>query len=90
MIDLMFIAFRLNTSRMRLIPLVNCQGFIAIVTRMAVKFDGVPETLDEYTLGVDYEHVHRDAEHEHEEMPEYRMVCLHGLSAVCHTLRPSI
>ncbi len=27
----MFIAFRLNTSRMRLIPLVYCQGFIAML-----------------------------------------------------------
>ena len=142
MIDLMSIAFRLNTSRMRLILLVVCQGFIAMLdqslraaqsiplntaegnskrslkdrarfldiargsalecaaiqdvlvvsgglnrelsfelksqlarivamlTRMAMKFDGVSETLDEYTWGVDYEHEHRDAEHEHEEMPD--------------------
>ena len=41
-----------------------------MLTRMANKFDGVSETLDEYTLTVDYEHEHRDAEHEHEGMPE--------------------
>ncbi len=43
---------------------------VAMLTRMAMKFDGVSETLDEYTWGGDYEHEHRDAEHEHEEMPE--------------------
>lgn len=43
---------------------------VAMLTRMAGKFGGVSETLDECTLGVDYEHEHRDAEHEHEEMAE--------------------
>ena len=43
---------------------------VAMFTRMAMKFDGVSDSLVEYTLGVDYEHEHRDAEHEHEEMPE--------------------
>ena len=43
---------------------------VAMLTRMAMKFDGVSDSLVEYTLGVDYEHEHRDAEHEHEEMPE--------------------
>ena len=41
-----------------------------MLTRMAMKFDGVSDSLVEYPLGVDYEHEHRDAEHEHEEMPE--------------------
>ena len=40
-----------------------------MLTRMAMKFDGVSDSLVEYTLGVDYEHEHRDAEHEHEEVP---------------------
>ena len=35
-----------------------------------MKFDGVSDSLVEYTLSLDYEHEHRDAEHEHEEMPE--------------------
>jgi four helix bundle protein len=43
---------------------------VAMLTRMAMKFDGVSESLSEYTLGIDYEHEHRDAEHEHEEEPE--------------------
>ena len=45
-----------------------------MLTRMAMKFDGVSDSLVEYTLGVDYEHEHRDAEHEHEEMPEQSYV----------------
>jgi four helix bundle protein len=43
---------------------------VAMLTRMALKFDGVLESPGEYPAGVDYEHEHRDAEHEHEEMPE--------------------
>ncbi len=35
-----------------------------------MKFDGVSDSMVEYNLGVDYEHEHRVAEHEHEEMPE--------------------
>ncbi len=48
---------------------------VAMLTRMAMKFDGVSESLGEYTVGIDYEYEYRDAEHEHEEMPEH----LHGL-----------
>ena len=40
---------------------------VAMLTRMAMKFDGISEPLSEYTSGNDYEHEHRDAEHEHEE-----------------------
>ena len=43
---------------------------VSMLTRMAMKFDGVSESLSEYTHGIDYEHEHRDAEHEHEELPE--------------------
>lgn len=43
---------------------------VVMLTRMAIKFDGISETLDECTSGVDYEHEHRNAEHEHEEMSE--------------------
>jgi four helix bundle protein len=43
---------------------------VAMLTKMAMKFDGVSESLSEYTLGIDYEHEHRDAEHEHEVEPE--------------------
>lgn len=41
---------------------------VAMLTRMAMKFDGVSETQCEYSLGDDYEHEHRDAEHEHGEV----------------------
>jgi hypothetical protein len=37
---------------------------------MAIEFDGVSESLSEYTTDVDYEHEHRDAEHEHAKKPE--------------------
>ncbi len=40
-----------------------------MLTRMAMKFDGVSERPSEYTHVVDHEHEHRDAEHEHEEEP---------------------
>jgi len=43
---------------------------VAMLTRMAMKFDGVSESMGVYTTRDDYEHEHRDTEHEHEEMPE--------------------
>lgn len=48
---------------------------VAMLTRMAMKFDGVAECDVEYHTEVDYEHEHRFAEHEHEvgseETPEH-------------------
>ncbi len=41
-----------------------------MLTRMAMRFDGVAVPEIEYALGIDCEHEHRDAEHEHEEEPE--------------------
>ena len=38
---------------------------VAMLTRMAMKFDGVSESLSEYNRSGDYEH-----EHEHDEEPE--------------------
>jgi four helix bundle protein len=43
---------------------------VAMLTRMAMKFDSVSESSREYNHSSDYEHEHRDAEHEHEEEPE--------------------
>ncbi len=43
---------------------------VAMRTRMAMKFDGVLESLSDYNQSVDYEQEHRDAEHEQEEEPE--------------------
>ncbi|WP_168564959.1 four helix bundle protein [Crateriforma spongiae] len=39
---------------------------VAMLTRMAMKFDGVAETSAGYQAGVDYDYEHRFAEHEHE------------------------
>ncbi len=43
---------------------------VAMLTRMAMKFDGVSESLGEYTTPNDYDHEHRDAEHEHDKESE--------------------
>ncbi|TWT56622.1 four helix bundle protein [Allorhodopirellula solitaria] len=43
---------------------------VSMLTRMAMKFDGVREPSVDYELGNDYEHEHPDAEHEHERKPE--------------------
>lgn len=43
---------------------------VAMLTRMAIKFDGVSEPSSEYRPSGDHEHEHRNAEHEHEEEPE--------------------
>jgi len=48
---------------------------VSMLTRMAMKFDGVAESTVDYAAEFDYEHEHRDAEHEHEfeEQPEPRI-----------------
>ena len=38
---------------------------VAMLTRMAMKSDGVKEPSLDYAVVIDYEHEHRDAEHEH-------------------------
>ena len=43
---------------------------VAMLTRMAMKFDGVSESLSVYNQSADYEHEHRDAEHEYDQEPE--------------------
>ena len=43
---------------------------VSMLTRMAMKFDGVKEPSLNYPVAIDYEHEHRDAEHEHEREPE--------------------
>lgn len=45
---------------------------VSMLTRMAMKFDGVVESKVDYSVAFDYQHEHRDAEHEHEieEQPE--------------------
>ena len=42
---------------------------VAMLTRMAMKFDGVSETLSEYNPSGDYDYEH-EHEHEHDEEPE--------------------
>ncbi|TWU35201.1 hypothetical protein Q31b_52970 [Novipirellula aureliae] len=39
---------------------------VAMLTRMAMKFDGVAESGVEYHADIDYDYEHRFAEHEHE------------------------
>jgi len=39
---------------------------VAMLTRMAMKFDGVAESRAEYNAGIDCDYEHRFAEHEHE------------------------
>lgn len=43
---------------------------VAMLTRMAMKFEGVSESSSEYNQFSEHEHEHRDAEHEHEKEPE--------------------
>ncbi|TWT94935.1 four helix bundle protein [Neorhodopirellula pilleata] len=43
---------------------------VSMLTRMAIKFDGVKEPSYNYLVAIDYEHEHREAEHEHERKPE--------------------
>ena len=43
---------------------------VAMLTKMAMKFDGVREPSGNYIVAIDYQHEHRDAEHEHEREPE--------------------
>ena len=43
---------------------------VAMLTRMAMKFDGVSESLSVYNQSADYEHEHRDAEHEYDQERE--------------------
>jgi hypothetical protein len=42
------------------------QRIVSMLTRMAMKADGVAEMLAGYGVEIDYEHEHRCAEHEHE------------------------
>ena len=49
------------------------QWIVAMLTRMAMKFDGVSESSSEYSSSVDYEHEHRPprrTEHEYDEIRE--------------------
>jgi hypothetical protein len=39
---------------------------VVMLTRMAMKFDGVGESSVEYNSDIDYDNEHRCAEHEHE------------------------
>ena len=43
---------------------------VSMLTRMAMKLDGVAESQTGYNAVVDYDYEHRFAEHEHEEGPE--------------------
>ncbi|WP_162006601.1 hypothetical protein [Roseimaritima sediminicola] len=49
---------------------LKLKRIVSMLTRMAMKFDGVGESSVDYAVAIDYEHEHRDAEHEHEREPE--------------------
>ena len=49
---------------------LKLKRIVSMLTKMAMKFDGVAEASLDYTVAIDYEHEHRDAEHEHEREPE--------------------
>jgi four helix bundle protein len=44
---------------------------VSMLTRMAIKFDGVGESSVDYAAVIDYEYEHRFTEHEHERKPEH-------------------
>jgi four helix bundle protein len=46
------------------------QRIVAMLTRMAMKFDGVAEPVAAYDANIDYDSEHRCAEHEHEDQAE--------------------
>ena len=49
---------------------LKLKRIVSMLTRMAMKFDGVGESSVAYAVAIDYEHEHRDAEHEHERETE--------------------
>ena len=53
---------------------VMLQPIVAMLTRMAMTFDGVAESRTEYDFAIDYDYdyEHRNAEHEHEHEHESR------------------
>jgi hypothetical protein len=72
MTEYLFDHNRLDVDRLSIEYIANAFES-SMLTRMAMKFDGVSERPSEYTHDVDYEHEHRPprrTEHEHEEEPE--------------------
>ena len=64
---------------------------VSMLTRMAVKFDGVKEPSVNSAVAIDYEHEHRDAEHEHDRKQEPGRAPedgLRGLTSGKLTVRP--
>ena len=49
---------------------LKLKRIVSMLTRMAMKFDGIAESSIGYAVAIDYEHEHPDAEHEHEREPE--------------------
>jgi four helix bundle protein len=67
--DLLFVSGGLSRETDHDLKL-RLERIVAMLTRMAMKFDSVSESSCEYNHSGDYEHEHRNAEHEHEEEPE--------------------
>jgi four helix bundle protein len=67
--DVLVVSGGLNIKTSRDMKL-KLKRVVSMLTRMAIKFDGVGESSVDYAAAIDYEHEHRDAEHEHERGPE--------------------
>ena len=63
--DVLFASGGFDATRSRELK-VKLKRIVSILTRMAMKFDGVREPSVVYAVAIDYEHEHRDAEHEHD------------------------
>ena len=59
---------------------------VAMLTRMAMKFDGVAESSAAYDAAIDYDNEHRCAEHEHEHEHEHESQTEEMLGRVTPTL----
>ena len=63
---------------------LKLKRIVSMLTRMAMKFDGVEESSVEHAVVIDYEYVHRDAEHKHERKPEPGRLGLHHCGPLPH------
>ncbi|TWT97296.1 hypothetical protein Pla100_24480 [Neorhodopirellula pilleata] len=70
---------------------LTLKRIVSMLTRMAIKFDGVGEPSVDDAAVTDYELEHRDAEHEYERKPEPRRApedCLRGFTNGNSFVRP--
>ena len=63
--DVLVASGGLDATRSRELK-VKLKRIVSMLTRIAMKLDGVREPSVGYAVAIDYEHEHRDAEHEHD------------------------